>query len=78
MKTITVNFQRDEKAFQNEGKTIYLVNRLFGQPTGFMNAFNITLSDKVAKKVDNLLNTEAQVYAYPDARCKTGYKFIQY
>lgn len=78
METLTINLQRDETAFINEGKQVYTVKKPAGQPSGFFNAFNIEIKGKQAKQVSEMFEVEAEIYAYPDARCKSGYKFVQY
>lgn len=78
METLRINLQRDETTFNNEGKEVFTVRKPEGQPSGFYNAFNMNISGKQAKSVSEMLEVEAEIYAYPDSRFNSGYRFIQY
>lgn len=79
MKTLKINLQRDEAAFNNEGKVVYMVSKSNSSaPTGFSNAFDMIVEGKAAERVEAMFEVEAAIYAYPDARAKSGYRFVQY
>ena len=77
MKTLRINLIRNERVFEKTGKVVYsatLANE--SSVTGFMNAFSITVHGQAVKKVEQLFATESEICAYPDARAKSGYRFV--
>ena len=78
MKFLKINFQQDQVELDQYGKIVYKVQKPEGQPTGFFNAFNVFIKEKQADQVEEMFEIESTIYAYPDARYKSGYRFEQY
>ena len=84
MREMTINLERDEILFHETGKTVYFVRRSDGEMSGFFNKFNIFLRGKQADEIESMFECErkfsipANVYAYPDARFNSGYRFEQF